>query len=110
MKKTRRQELQDIMNKWFFVQGLTAEGFPIERWCVVDEELNKTIELQEKKLNKTMRSPNVGDIVVHSIHNLGIGLVIEKHKTSSAYKVNWVNQPKLDLFIIESYLIPVEYK
>ena len=98
------------MNKWFFVQGLTAEGFVIERWCVMDEELNRTIQTQQKKLNKTMRSPKVGDIVVHSVHNLGIGLVIEKHKVSAAYKVSWVEQPGLDLFIVESYLIPVEYK
>lgn len=76
----------------------------------MNERLNETIELQEKKLNKTMKTPKIGDIVVHSIHDLGLGLVIEKHKTAAAYKVSWNDQPGLDLFIVESYLIPVEYK
>jgi hypothetical protein len=73
---------------------------------IQERKLNKTIEPNEKKLDKTI-NPKLGDLVTHKIHPLGIGLVVERHEQYSAFRVDWLQQPTLTLFIDESVLIPI---
>ena len=74
----------------------------------MDQKLYNTIHSKEKKLNKTINKPiRLGDLVVHSEHPIGIGLVVERHEQYSAFRVDWLQQPTLTLFIEASVLIPI---
>lgn len=77
----------------------------------MDQKLYNTIHSKEKKLNKTINKPiRLGDLVVHSEHPIGIGLVVERHQEHKAYRVEWINQPTLNLFIAENCLVAVKHK
>jgi hypothetical protein len=111
-KKQRSRVFKDIINRIYFVKGFDKNGNPKEKWIVMEKtmKLNNTIETQEKKLNNTInitKKARLGDLVTHSEHPLGIGLVVEKHTKQKAYRVSWVEQPLLNLFIDEAYLIPI---
>jgi hypothetical protein len=124
MKKIKRSKIfSDIVNRILFVKGINTRGIKTEKWVVLSKDLyeqeremiekkiqerklNKTIEPNEKKLNKTI-NPKLGDLVTHKIHPLGIGLVVERHEQYSAFRVDWLSQPTLTLFIDESVLIPI---
>tara|TARA_Y100000114_G_C11752438_1_gene325090 strand:+ start:1905 stop:2339 length:435 start_codon:yes stop_codon:yes gene_type:complete len=125
MKKIKRSKVfSDIVNRILFVKGINHRGIETEKWVVLskklyeqeremiekkiqDKKLNKTIQPNEKKLNKTIIIAKLGDLVTHKVHPLGIGLVVEKHKEYSAFRVNWLDQPSLTLFIDEKVLIPI---
>ena len=124
MKKIKRSKIfSDIVNRILFVKGINTRGIKTEKWVVLSKDLyeqekemiekkiqerklNKTIEPNEKKLNKTI-NPKLGDLVTHKIHPLGIGLVVERHEQYSAFRVDWLQQPTLTLFIEASVLIPI---
>lgn len=117
----RSKLFRDIINRFIFVQGFDYAGASIEKWIVIgkdkvpeeesmqEKKLNNTIQPREKKLNNTitLKLPQIGDLVTHSVHPLGLGLVVEKHHRHKAYRVQWVDQPKLILFIAENMLIPI---
>ena len=124
MNKVRRSKVfSDIVNRILFVKGINTRGIETEKWVVLskklyakekemikksiqERKLNKTIQPKEKKLNKTMK-PKLGDLVTHKIHPLGLGLVVERHESYTAYRVEWIEQPTLNLFIDEDTLIPI---
>ena len=99
------KKFSHIVNRVFFVSGFDQLGKPKQKWCVMDK-LNNTIQSEEKKLNKTI-DVQLGDLVVHREHPLGIGLVVEKHPKHNAYRVQWIDHERLDLFIAESVLCPI---
>jgi hypothetical protein len=106
--KNRKKRIADIVNRIFYIQGLDCDGNETERWCIMGKELYNTIGLQEKKLDKTINiQPKLGDLVVHRRHEIGLGLIVERHPERKAYRVSWVSQPQLNLFIMEEYLMPV---
>lgn len=125
MYKVKRSKVfSDIINRILFVKGITTKGIETEKWVILSKKtyseekemiekkiqetkLNKTIQPTEKKLNKTIQ-PKLGDLVAHKIHPLGIGLVVERHEEHNAFRVDWLRQPKLSLFIDERYLIPID--
>ena len=130
----RQQKIAGIVNRIFFVDGWDAKGDMKQQWIVLPSEthpdykkmklklnssinevkkmklkLNSSIEGVEKmklKLNSSIQ-PKLGDLVTHSEHPLGLGLVVEKHPEYKAFKVNWIDQPSLTLFIDEKVLIPI---
>ena len=110
--KLRSKVFKDIVNRICYVKGFDSSGAHKERWLVMDKnkKLNKTIECKEKKLNKTIecpQPPSLGDLVTHREHPIGLGLVVEKHKMLKAFRVKWIDQPLLNLFIDEKVLIPI---
>jgi hypothetical protein len=113
MKKIKRSKIfSDIVNRILFVKGINTRGIKTEKWVVLSKDLyeqeKEMIEkkIQERKLDKTI-NPKLGDLVTHKIHPLGIGLVVERHEQYSAFRVDWLSQPTLTLFIDESVLIPI---
>ena len=135
MKLNKRQrKIAGIVNRIFFVKGWNSKGDKKQQWIVLPSDaapekkmklklnssikgvekkklkLNSSIEPTEKmklKLNSSIDKPQLGDLVEHAVHPLGIGLVVEKHPKHKAYRVDWVEHSNLTLFIDQSFLSPI---
>jgi hypothetical protein len=121
--KIRSKRFEDIVNRIFFVKGYDINGHPTEKWIVRREEYEK----MKLKVNDTIDEPKsqklklklddtieqaleIGALVQHKKHDLGIGLVAEKHPNLRAFRVVWNEHPKLCLYISQSALCIVDNK
>ena len=102
----RQQKIAGIVNRIFFVDGWDLKGDKKQQWIVLPSETHPDYKKMKLKLNSSIQ-PRLGDLVTHSEHPLGLGLVVEKHPQHKAFKVNWIEQPSLTLFIDERVLIPI---
>ena len=129
----RQQKIAGIVNRIFFVEGWNLKGDKKQQWIVLPSDasphkkmklklnssikgakkmklkLNSSIEGAKKmklELNSSIQA-QLGDLVTHKEHPLGLGLVVEKHPEYNAFRVNWVEHSNLTLFIDEKVLIPI---
>jgi hypothetical protein len=121
MKTIRSKALMDIVNRIFFVKGYDINGHATEKWIVRTEEgekmklkVNDTIgepksQKLKLKLDDTIEQAlEIGALVQHRNHDLGLGLVSQKHPNIRAYKVVWNEHPNLSLFISQNALCLVD--
>lgn len=119
----------EMVNRILFIKGWKRNGEPCQSWLVLPPEpttlkasrrskrkkmklkLNDAMQPLNKlklKLNDAIRLPMLGDLVTHSEHPLGIGLVVERHPVQRAFRVQWLDNPNLNLFIDERVLLPID--
>jgi len=117
-----------MINRILFIKGWKRNGQPTQGWLVMppetgDPKVTRSSKRKKMKLklNDAMRPlnklklkadntivlPSLGDLVTHREHPLGIGLVVERHPVQRAFRVQWLDNPKLNLFIDERVLFPI---
>jgi len=102
------QHHQLIKGKKDYPYNVDHEKMKLKVNDTIDEPKSQKLKL---KLDDTIEQAlEIGALVQHKKHDLGIGLVAEKHPNLRAFRVVWNEHPKLCLYISQSALCIVDNK